>query len=163
MSSEIQFYKSKIFSEEFTKSVSGDAVQLSKEDIFRALKSLFEGKEKVAQEYRGELFEEVKLEGLLTLSDKDLEKIDPRWSNEDELYYLFDPKTQTFSFVDKKLWQNLEKIILSKISKAVPNNHENKEDSSKTSETLDGISDICQDYRNLKKLFEEKNLFIAIF
>ena len=112
MSSGIQFYKSKIFSEEFTKVVSGEIVQLSESDIHRALKSLFQGKESVSKEYVQELFEAVELEVLTTLSDKDLENIDSQFSK--NLSYLFDPKQQPLSFVDKQLWQNLEKIIQSK-------------------------------------------------
>lgn len=158
MSSGIQFYKSKIFSEEFTEFVSGETSQFSEDDIKGALKELFKGKEAVSSEYVNKLFENVELEGLLDLSDNDLKKIDSQFSK--NLSYLFDPKQQPLSFVDKQLWQNLEKIIQSKISEEFANNHENKKDSSKL---LDNISDMCQDYRNLKKLFQEKNLFISGF
>lgn len=145
----MQFYKSKIFSEEFTEFVSGETSQFSEDDIKGALKELFKGKEAVSSEYVNKLFEKVKLEGLLDLSDNDFNNIDPHFSN--NLYYLFDPKQQSLSFVDKQLWQTLKGVILNKILEV--------EDHTK----IEPFVNICQDYMKLNKLFQQKNLFIAVF
>lgn len=161
MSSEIQFYKSEIATEKFAKLVGSEDVPLfSEEDIYRALKSLFEGKERVSKEYVEALFESVELDGLLTLSDNDLENIDPQFS--DNLKYLFDREKQPFSFVDKKLWQNLEKIIVGKILEAASYNNESNENNESYKERLDNINYIIKDYIRLKELFQQKNLFIAV-
>jgi hypothetical protein len=152
MSEQTQFYTIKIFSEMFLSEFSGDTIPFSSENIYKCLKGLFQGTEIKSREYREKYFDNVDLD-YLEIDPRELEKIDPYL---DKKYkHIFDPKSDTFLFINEELWSTLEKIIFDKTKQCF------SEDSK--SKSLKNNVKISQDYKRLLDLFQKRILFMAIF
>jgi hypothetical protein len=152
MSQAIQFYTIKIFSKKFLSEFDGNTIPFSSKSIYECLKGLFQGTETKSQEYVEKYFDAVEL-GYLEIHLSELEKIDPDLNQKYE--YIFDPKSDPFSFINKELWSNLEKIIFDKTKQCLSDNEESK--------SLKNNMKISQDYKKLLDLFQKRILFMAIF
>ncbi|WP_353932222.1 hypothetical protein WJM97_06460 [Okeanomitos corallinicola TIOX110] len=153
MPQEIQFFTIKIFSEMFLSEFNGETNPFNTNSIYKCLKELFQGTETKSQEYVDKYFDNVELDYLCNITLSELEKID---ADLDKKYqHIFDPKTNTLSFVNEELWSTLEKIIVDKTQKCLSG--ENK------STSLKNNVKISQDYQKLLDLFNKRILFMASF
>lgn len=152
MSQEIQFYTTTILSDIFLSEFNGETNPFSSNNIYQCLKGLFQGTEKKSEEYVKKYFENVELD-YLSISASELEKINKDFK--EELKYLFDPQSNTFSFVNETLWSNLQTIIFDQSKKCFSNEDKKK--------SLDYNLAIMQDYKRLLDLFQKRVLFMVIF
>ncbi|MGY6528853.1 MAG: hypothetical protein ACXITR_02885 [Cyanobacterium sp.] len=152
MSQEIQFYTTDLFSDRFLSEFDGETDPFPSTNIYQCLKVLFQGTETKSKEYVEKYFYNVELD-YLSIYSSNLEKVNQNFNK--ELQYIFNPKTNTFSFVDGKLWSNLEKIILEQTKDNL-----SKDDNGKS---LKNNVKIAQDYKKLSDVFQKRMLFMAIF
>jgi len=152
MSQGIQFYTIKIFSEMFLLEFNGDTIPFSSKNIYECLKGLFQGTETKSPEYVQKYFDSVDLDYLFDISLSELEKIDP--DLERKYQYIFDPKSDSLSFINEELWSTLEKIIFDKTKQCLSDDEKSK--------SLKNNVKISQDYKKLLDLFQKRILFMAI-
>jgi hypothetical protein len=148
----IHFFTIKIFSEKFLSEFNGETISFSSENIYQCLKGLFQGTEIKSQEYLEKYFDRVDLY-YLDIDLCELEKIDPDLNQ--KYQYIFDPKSDTLSFINEELWSTLEKIIFDKTKQCFSEDSESK--------SLKNNVKISQDYKRLLDLFKKRILFMSIF
>ena len=152
MTQKIQFYTTKLFSEVFLSKFKDGTIPFSSNNIYQCLKELFAGTQIKSQEYVEEYFDNVELD-YLSIYLSELEKVEPQSTK--NYQYLFDSKTNSFSFVDETLWSNLEIIIFDKSKECFSG-------ADKKKSLKDNLA-IMEDYKKLLHLFWKRVLFIAVF
>ncbi|MEG3921168.1 hypothetical protein [Microcoleus sp. POL10_C6] len=148
MSQKLQFWQTKIFSEEVTQG-------FTYESLYEALKSLLRGTEIHSSEYVENYFEKVQL-NYLRINLAQLEKIVPE-DTKNLKYVLFDPKKTTFFMMDHQIWSGIQTLTESFIRDTI------NEEKQELEEKLKKTTGIAKDYDCLSNLFEKKLLFVAIF
>lgn len=147
MSQKLNFWKTKIFTEEVTQ-------DFSSESIHKALISLLQGTELHSSEYREKYFENIVTS--LSLNDDQLDKIAPKYRKKLK-YVLFDPQKITFFMMDDEVWKIIQSLVESSIKNTINDENKNLENRLKT------IARIGKDYDNLSSLFQKRMLFAGIF
>lgn len=148
MSQKLQFWQTKIFSEEVTQGFTD-------ESLYEALKSLLRGTEIYSSEYVSNYFETVQL-NYLRINLAQLEKIVPE-DTKNLKYVLFDPKKTTFFMMDRQIWRGIQTLTESFIRDTI------NEEKQKLEEKLKKTTGIAKDYDCLSNLVEKKLLFVSIF
>lgn len=148
MSQSFQFYKLKVFSEKTTQG-------FSRENVYESLKSLLKGSDRYSSEMIEEYLELVPL-SFMHISASEIEELIPELDK--KLKYVFDPQLTTLFMVDEAIWSGVQVITEKAIREIL-----REKSKSKTTNRLQDIYEISNDYILLSKLFEGKLLFVNIF